>query len=82
MPKSRFDKYAQPPGDPLKALVLGRKGERKMSSQELADKTNMSKTRYNDLMKKGSSWWRVSDIQAFSRALDIPMDELRACVGR
>lgn len=82
MPKSRFDKYSQEPRDLLKELVLGRKAAVGMSAQELADKTGMCRSRYNSIMKGKSSAWKISDLIAFSEALNIPIEELRANVGR
>lgn len=79
MPKTRFDKK---PRDPLKELVLGRKGALKLTDTELAAKTGMSRTRYGNIMKEHSNKWRISDVLAFSSALDIPMAEMREAVGK
>lgn len=79
MPRTRFDKQ---PRDPLKELVLGRKAALGMTATELAEKTCMSRTRYSSLMSEHSNKWRISDVLAFSSALDIPMAEMREAVGR
>lgn len=79
MPKTRFDKV---PRDPLKELVLGRKTTLGISGVTLAEKTHMSTTRLFNLLNANSNTWRVSDVLAFSAALDIPMAEMREVIGK
>lgn len=79
MPKTRFDKV---PRDPLKELVLGRKTTLGVSGVTLAQKTHMSTTRLYNTLNAHSNTWRISDVLAFSSALDIPIAEMREAIGK
>lgn len=79
MPKTRYDKV---PRDPLKELVLGRKTTLGVSGVTLADKTHMSTTRLYNILNAHSNTWKISDVLAFSSALDIPIAEMREAIGK
>lgn len=79
MPRTRFDKVAR---DPLKELVLGRKAALQLSEVNLAAKMGISTGRYRSMMGGTSDAWKIGEVKALPRALDIPIDELRALVGK
>lgn len=79
MPRTRFDKIDR---DPLKELVLGRKSALQLSEVKLATKMGISVGRYRSMMGGTSDAWKIGEVKALSRALDIPIDELRALVGK
>ena len=79
MPRTRFDKVAR---DPLKELVLGRKAALQLSEVNLAAKMGIITGRYRSMMGGTSDAWKIGEVKALSRALDIPIDELRALVGK
>ena len=79
MPRTRFDKVQR---DPLKELVLGRKSTLHLSEAKLAAKMGISVGRYHSMMGGTSDAWKIGEVKALSRALDIPIDELRALVGK
>ena len=79
MPRTRFDKIAR---DPLKELVLGRKAAVRISEVNLAKKIGVSVGRYRTMMQGTSDGWRIGEVKALSRALDLPIDELRALIAR
>lgn len=79
MPRTRFDKVER---DPLKETVLGRKTVIGLSEVKLAEKMGVSVGRYRTMMQGNSDGWRIGEVKALSRALDIPIDELRALVGK
>ena len=79
MPRTRFGKIDR---DPLKELVLGRKSTLQLSEVKLAAKMGISVGRYRSMMGGTSDAWKIGEVKALSRALDIPIDELRALVGK
>lgn len=79
MPRTRFDKVER---DPLKETVLGRKTVIGLSEVKLAEKMGVSVGRYRTMMQGNSDGWKIGEVKALSRALDIPIDELRALVGK
>ena len=79
MPRTRFGKVQR---DPLKELVLGRKSTLQLSEVKLAAKMGISVGRYLSMMGGTSDAWKIGEVKALSRALDIPIDELRALVGK
>lgn len=79
MPKTRFDKTAR---DPLKEVILGRKQNMRMSEAHLAEKMGVSLGRYRTMMSGHSEAWRISEVRALSRALDIPISEIRDLIAR
>lgn len=79
MPRTRFDKIDR---DPLKELVLGRKSTLQLSEVKLAARMGISVGRYRSMMGGTSDAWKIGEVKALSRALDIPIDELRALVGK
>lgn len=79
MPKTRFDKTAR---DPLKEMVLGRKRTMRLSEAALAEKTGVSLGRYRTMMSGPSDAWRISEAVALTRALEIPIAEMRELIAR
>ncbi len=79
MPRTRFDRT---PRDPLKELVLGRKATARLSETELAEKMGISRGRYRTMMSGSSDTWKIGEVKALSRALDVPIDELRGLIAR
>ena len=79
MPRTRFGKIGR---DPLKELVLGRKSTLQLSEVKLADKMGISVGRYRSMRGGTADAWKIGEVKALSRALDIPIDELRALVGK
>ena len=79
MPKTRFDKK---PRDPLKELMLGRKAALSLSNTAIAGKMHMSRQQVENLLKKPSSEWKISTALNMAAALDIPIDECRAAIGK
>lgn len=79
MPRTRFDKVQR---DPLKELVLGRKSAMQLSEVKLAAKMGISVGRYRSMMGGTSDAWKIGEVKALSKALDVPIDEMRALVGK
>jgi hypothetical protein len=79
MPRTRFDKVQR---DPLKELVLGRKSAMQLSEVKLAAKMGISVGRYRSMMSGTSDAWKIGEVKALSKALDVPIDEMRALVGK
>ncbi len=79
MPRTRLDKVQR---DPLKELVLGRKSAMKLSEVKLAAKMGISVGRYRSMMGGASDAWKIGEVKALSKALDVPIDEMRALVGK
>lgn len=77
MPKTRFDRVKR---DALLELVLGRKAMLKMSEDVLAEKMGVSRTTIRKRLKDGSDSWTVADIKGFSKALEIPIEEMRSAI--
>ena len=74
MPRTRFDKVAR---DPLKELVLGRKAALQLSEVNLAAKMGISTGRYRSMMGGTSDAWKIGEVKALSRALDVPISDMR-----
>lgn len=79
MPKTRFDKIAR---DPLKELVLGRKAAVRISEVNLAKKMGISTGRLRTMFSGPSDSWKIGEVKALSRALDMPIDEFRTLIAR
>ncbi len=79
MPRTRFDKIDR---DPLKELVLGRKITLGLSEAKLAEKMGVSVGRYRTMMQGTSDAWKIGEVKALSRALGLPIDELRGLIAR
>lgn len=79
MPRTRFDKIER---DPLKEIVLGRKITLGLSEAKLAEKMGVSVGRYRTMMQGTSDAWKIGEVKALSRALDLPIDELRGLIAR
>ena len=79
MPRTRFDKIDR---DPLKELVLGRKAALQLSEVNLAAKMGISTGRLRTMFSGSSEQWKIGEVKALSRSLDVPIDELRALVGK
>lgn len=79
MPRTRFDKIDR---DPLKEIVLGRKITLGLSEAKLAKKMGVSVGRYRTMMQGTSDAWKIGEVKALSRALDLPIDELRGLIAR
>ena len=79
MPRTRFDKVQR---DPLKELVLGRKSALQLSEVKLAAKMGISVGRYRSMMGGTSDAWKIGEVKALSKALDVPIDVMRALVGK
>lgn len=75
MPKTRFDKIAR---DPLKELVLGRKAAVRISEVNLAKKMGISTGRLRTMFSGPSDSWKIGEVKALSRALDMPIGVGRA----
>lgn len=79
MPKTRFDKTAR---DPLKELVLGRKSTLQLSEVNLAAKMGISTGRLRTMFSGPSDSWKIGEVKALSRALNMPIDEFRTLIAR
>lgn len=79
MPRTRFDKIDR---DPLKEAVLGRKTVIGLSEAKLAEKMGVSVGRYRTMMQGNSDGWKIGEVKALSRALDLPIDELRGLIAK
>lgn len=79
MPRTRFDKVER---DSLKETVLGRKTVIGLSEVKLAAKMGISVGRYRTMMQGTSDGWRIGEVKALSRALDLPIDELRGLIAK
>lgn len=79
MPKTRFDKIAR---DPLKEIVLGRKAAVRISEVNLAKKMGISTGRLRTMFSGPSDSWKIGEVKALSRALDMPIDEFRTLIAR
>lgn len=79
MPKTRFDKTAR---DPLKELVLGRQSTLQLSEVNLAAKMGISTGRLRTMFSGPSDSWKIGEVKALSRALDMPIDEFRTLIAR
>jgi hypothetical protein len=79
MPRTRFDKIDR---DPLKEAVLGRKTVIGLSEAKLAEKMGISVGRYRTMMQGTSDAWKIGEVKALSRALDLPIDELRGLIAK
>lgn len=74
MPRTRFGKIDR---DPLKELVLGRKSTLQLSEVKLAAKMGISVGRYRSMMGGTSDAWKIGEVKALSRALDVPISDMR-----
>lgn len=79
MPRTRFDKVER---DTLKETVLGRKTVIGLSEAKLAEKMGVSVGRYRTMMQGSSDGWKIGEVKALSRALDLPIDELRGLIAK
>lgn len=79
MPKTRFDKK---PRDPFKELILGRKAALNLTNTQIGDKVHLSRTQIETLFKKPSAEWKIGTAMSVAAALDIPIEESRAAIGR
>lgn len=77
MPRTRFDKIAR---DPLKELVLGRKTVMGLSEVKLAAKMGISVGRLRTMFGGASGAWKLREVGALARALDIPVEEMRQAI--
>ena len=73
MPRTRFDK---PKRDALMELILGRKAALKMSEEEMASKSGICRSTLRVRLNGSSDKLTVGDLKAFSKALDIPIEEI------
>lgn len=74
MPRTRFGKIDR---DPLKELVLGRKGALQLSEVKLATKMGISVGRLRTMFSGSSEKWKISEVKALSKALDVPISDMR-----
>ena len=74
MPRTRFDKVAR---DPLKELALGRKAALRLSEVNLAAKMGISTGRLRTMFFGSSEQWKIGEVKALSRALDVPISDMR-----
>ncbi len=79
MPKTRFDKTAR---DPLKELVLGRKSTLQLSEVNLAVKMGISAGRLRTMFSGPSDAWKIREVKMLSKALDVPIAEMRDLIAR
>lgn len=79
MPKTRFDKTAR---DPLKELVLGRKSTLQLSEVNLAAKMGISTGRLRTMFSGPSDARKIREVKMLSRALDVPIAEMRELIAR
>lgn len=77
MPRTRFDKAAR---DPLKELVLGRKTALRLSEVKLAAKMGISVGRLRTMLASSSGAWKIQEVKALARSLDIPIEEMRQAI--
>ncbi len=79
MPKTRLGRK---PRDPMKELVFGRKAAIGMTNTELAEKMHMTRKQVEYMLKKPSNDWTIAVVLGMTAALDIPIDEFRALIGK
>lgn len=79
MPRTRFDKIDR---DPLKEVVLGRKTTLGLSEAKLAGRMGVSVGRYRTMMQGTSDAWKIGEVKVLSRALGLPIDELRGLIAK
>ena len=77
MPRTRFDKVAR---DPLKELVFGRKTALRLSEVKLAAKMGISVRRLRTMFAASSGAWKIQEVKALAKALDIPIEEMRQAI--
>ena len=77
MPRTKFDK---PKRDALMELILGRKAALKMSEEEMASKSGICRSTLRVRLNGSSDKLTVGDLKAFSKALDIPIEEIRQAI--
>lgn len=75
MPKVNLGK---PKPDGLKELILGRKAALGLSFETLGQKCKMTEPQMKYIMKKHSSMWPLEKVLPICKALDIPINEVRA----
>ncbi len=79
MPRTHFDKAQR---DPLKELVVGRKAALGVSQTELAEKMHITRSQLATILGKPSNGWTIADAKSLTRALDIPIAEMREAIGK
>lgn len=80
MPKTRFDRQLR--RDALKELICGRYTAQGLTLKDFAAKAKIPYEKLRCIMRKTSADWKICDALTLAKALDIPIDEVRACIGK
>ena len=76
MPKVKLNRRQ---ADPIKALILERKNAYRLSDAEMAERMGVSRATYQTrINKQETKEWPLGQITKLCRALDVPIEELRA----
>lgn len=78
MPKTNIGKKKR---DTLKELILGRKDALGLSDKDLAPKVGMHRTTLASKLASSSDCLTIGELKQICRALDIPIDEVRAAIS-
>lgn len=77
MPRTRFDKFAAPKRDPVKATILERKAATGSSVEDLAKALGVSVSTATRLLAKSSDDWSLGQIKRLYRFFKLDAAALR-----
>ena len=83
MPKTRFDRYAQPSRpapDPLKALILERMQALRLHAPEVASAIGVSTNTFFSRMRKPTSDWPLGQLIKAAVFLGIDQEDFRSAI--
>lgn len=87
MPATRFDQYARPKRDPIKALISDRVCVMRLGSQKIADVMGVSRTTSSARMtQQHTDEWTLGEVKKLCSALKVEVDPNEAaticrCLG-
>ena len=75
MPKTRFDKYARPPVDKVKAIILERMSSLDLTQEDVAGLIGVSSSTVSNWMRASTSKWPFGKVMLFMKVTNVPFED-------
>ncbi len=81
MPRTRFDRFREPPPDLLKGAILGAIHDQGRSYGEMSEAVGVSRSTWSRMLnEQRADEWPLDKIRAACKYLGVPIEDLRGLI--